>query len=309
MRLSGNKGASGGMVCPGQSFIIVRKRNSTVKNIIRILPLLVFWTGLLAAPGARADSLPLWEAGAGVAAITLPDYRGAKERSNYVLPLPYFVYRGEWLKADRDGVRGTLFDSERVELNLSVNATLPVNSEDSVARRGMADLKPTVELGPTLNLTLWRSPSQDMKLDFRAPLRAAVTVESSPRHVGWLFSPSLNLDIRDPGGFAGWNLGILAGPVFSNSEYNAHFYSVRPDEAAPGRPAYDAPGGYSGSQITLGLSRRFPRYWIGAFLRYDSLAGARFADSPLVSRTDAVWAGFGISWIFAESGRLVEARK
>jgi outer membrane scaffolding protein for murein synthesis (MipA/OmpV family) len=261
----------------------------------------------LAAPAARAELLPLWEAGAGLATISLPDYRGARERSNYVLPLPYFVYRGERLKADREGLRGTLFDSDRVEVNLSLNATLPVNSDDSQARRGMTDLKPTVELGPTVNLTLWRSAGRDMKLDFRAPVRTAITLESSPKQIGWLFSPSLNLDIRDPTGFAGWNLGILTGPIFSNREYNAHFYSVGAADATAQRPAYAAPGGYAGSQFTLGLSRRFARYWVGAFLRYDTLAGASFAASPLVARTHGVAAGFGISWILGESTRLVAA--
>src|SRR5690606_32420918 len=132
--------------------------------------------------------------------------------------------------------------------------TVPVKSSDILARRGMSDLDPTVEIGPTVNLTLWRSSAHDMKLDFRVPLRAAITVDSSPRHVGWLLAPNLNLNIRNPGGYAGWNLGMTAGPIFSNRQYNAYFYTVRPQEALPGRPAYAAPSGYSGSQVTLSLS-------------------------------------------------------
>jgi MipA family protein len=264
---------------------------------------------LLAAFPAFAEQLPLWEAGAGVAAISLPDYRGADTSRTYLLPAPYFVYRGEFLKADRNGVRSTLFNTDRVELNLSLNATLPVSSKNNAARQGMSSLRPTVELGPTLSLNLWKAPSGKMKLDLRTPLRTAVTMESSPRQIGWLFAPNLNLDVRDPFGMAGWNLGMLAGPNFQSRRYNDYFYSVGAADATAARPRYDAPGGYAGSQFTAAVSRRFERTWVGAFLRYDTLGGASFEDSPLVQRKNAVSAGVAITWVFGQSSTMVEATR
>lgn len=261
--------------------------------------------GFLFSPVSRAEQLPLWEIGLGVAAISLPDYRGSDVTQTYVVPAPYFIYRGEFLKADRNGLRSMLFDSEKVEVNLSLNATLPVNSKDNQARRGMADLKPTVELGPTVSVNLWQSPDQKMKLDFRTPVRTGITVESSPRQIGWLFSPNLNLDVKDPAGFPGWNLGMLAGMLFNDRKYNAHFYSVSRADATATRPAYSAGGGYSGAQFTMALSKRFPRYWVGGFMRYDTLAGAVFDDSPLVKKRSAVSAGIAITWVFNESSTLV----
>ncbi|MBE0620122.1 MAG: MipA/OmpV family protein, partial [Burkholderiales bacterium] len=53
-----------------------------------------------AAAGARAEQLPLWEAGAGAAALSFPDYRGSNERQSWLLPVPYIIYRGEFLQAD-----------------------------------------------------------------------------------------------------------------------------------------------------------------------------------------------------------------
>ena len=41
----------------------------------------------LAAAPAAAEEPPLWELGAGVAALALPDYRGADEGRGYLLPL------------------------------------------------------------------------------------------------------------------------------------------------------------------------------------------------------------------------------
>ncbi|GIZ52564.1 MipA/OmpV family protein [Noviherbaspirillum aridicola] len=256
---------------------------------------------------AAAETLPLWEVGAGVGALVLPEYRGSDQERAFVLPTPYFVYRGEHLKADRNGVRAELLDSERVDISLSLNATLPVSSDDNEARRGMPDLRPTVEMGGNASINLWKSANGKTRLDLRLPLRAAVTVESSPKHIGWVFSPNLNIDIEDPAGFSGWRLGMLAGPLFSTRKYNAYFYSVSPAQALPDRPAYSASGGYSGTQFTTALSKRFPRYWVGAFLRYDNLRGASFEDSPLVLKHQSVAAGVAINWIFGESSQRVEA--
>ena len=79
----------------------------------------------LLAPALYAAEKPLWEFGLGVGAIAFPDYRGSDETQVYPVPVPYFVYRGPCLKADRDGVRGKLFDRQYAELNLSVSATIP----------------------------------------------------------------------------------------------------------------------------------------------------------------------------------------
>lgn len=263
-------------------------------------------TGMLTCIPASAAPLPLWEAGIGLAVLRLADYRGSDEASTYVLPAPYFVYRGEVLKADRNGLRGMLFDNEQVEVSFSVNGTLPVNSKNNAARRGMGNLKPTIETGANASITLWRSEDANSKLDLRLPLRTAVTMSSSPKQIGWVFSPNLNVDVKDPAGFTGWNLGMLAGPLFSSRDYNAYFYSVNAADATATRPAYAASGGYAGSQFTLALSKRFASQWIGGFVRYDTLAGAVFADSPLVRQQHTVSAGIAMTWVFGKSAKLVE---
>lgn len=258
-----------------------------------------------AVPAHAQQSQPLWELGLGVGALHLPDYRGADRSRAYMLPVPYVIYRGDYIKADRGGIRSTLFDNENIELNLSLNATLPVNSEDNPARAGMPDLKPTIEVGPTVDINLWQTKGRKMKLDLRLPLRSSITFESSPKAIGWLFSPGLNLDIRDPAGLAGWNLGIVAGTIFTSRKYNDYFYAVQDRYATPERPAYDPSGGYAGAQFTLAMSKRFERYWVGGFVRYDNMQGASFEDSPLVKQSNALWAGVAISWVFAESSQRV----
>jgi outer membrane protein len=254
---------------------------------------------------AHAEEKPLWELGLGAGTLIFNDYRGADTTHVYPVPVPYVVYRGKFLRSDHNGVRGKLFDQQRIELNLSINGTTPVRNDS--ARHGMPDLRPTLEIGPSLDAHLWKSATERFKLDLRLPARAAYTIESSPHMVGVFVAPNLSLDVAQKPGAEGWKLGLLAGPLFANRRYDDYFYSVAPQYASPGRPAFAAAGGYAGTQFLTSLSRRYPDYWVGAYLRHDTLAGASFAASPLVRR-DSYWsAGFGIAWIIRRSSVLVES--
>ena len=253
-------------------------------------------------PGTKK---PLWELGLGVAGLRLPDYRGSDQYRGYLVPLPYVVYRGTWLKADRDGARALLVDTQRVKVDVSVAASTPTRSRDNTAREGMPNLPAVGEVGPNLNYTIAGSVENHWRLDVRLPLRAAFTLQRSPKFIGTTFSPHLNLDL---GGVAGgWGVGMLTGPLFADHKYHEHFYSVDAAYATPDRPAYQAHGGYAGWQALAATSRRFGNTWVGGFVRYDSLRGAAFEDSPLVRRNSALTFGFGVSWILATSSELVTA--
>jgi len=270
------------------------------------------WSAVLLALGliplcSHAGDAPLWEAGAGVAVIDFPDYRGSDERQSYVLPVPYVVYRGEFLKVDRQNVRGLFFKSEKAELDVSLNGSVPVKSADNRARQGMPDLEPTLEIGPTLNLFLLHSEPNKTNLDLRLPLRPVIDVNA--KHLGYVFQPQFNLDVRDLGGNAGWNLGLAAGPIFADQRYHQHIYGVDPAYATAVRPAYAARGGYAGSQFISALSKRFPHYWAGGFVKWDTLHDAVIEDSPLVKSKQYFTVGFAVSWIFAESKTLVQEER
>lgn len=259
----------------------------------------------LAAGSTHAEQKPLWEVGLGAGFLVFNDYRGAATTHVYPVPVPYFVYRGEFLKSDRDGLRGLFLKQDRVELSLSVNATAPVRNDS--ARHGMPDLRSTVEVGPQLNVHLWRSVDQRMKLDLRLPVRAALTLQAVPHYIGVFIEPHLAFDLAQFQGDDGWKLGLLAGPLFADRRYDDYFYTVAPQFAAADRPAYTAHGGYAGSEALVSLTRRYPKFWVGAYLRHDWLGGASFENSPLVKR-DSYWsAGFGLTWLIRQSERLVES--
>jgi MipA family protein len=269
--------------------------------------MLVLVLGATRAGPAHASEQPLWEFGMGVGAVVFNDYRGASAMHAYPLPVPYFTYRGPILRADRDGLHGRFLNQRYVEFDLSANATAPVFSRNSAPRHGMPNLDSTIELGPSLIGHLWRAHDERLRLDVRAPVRNAITLASPPRSIGWVFAPNLSLDYRPQGRAAGWNLGVLGGPLYAQRRYHEYFYGVAPQYATAARPAYQAPGGYAGTQLLLALSRRYPNYWIGAYMRHDWLQAAVFSDSPLVQQRSYWSGGLAIVWMIRASSRMVDS--
>ncbi len=258
----------------------------------------------LTAAQAQTEIKPLWEIGAGIAYIDFPVYRGADERKSYWLPAPYVLYNGDVLKVNRERVRGLIFKRDRIELDVSVNGSVP--AKGAKARQGMPDLDPTLEFGPSLNFHILYTEDKRNTFDVRMPLRAVIASDfKRVHHEGWLFQPQLNLDFRDIG-HNGWNIGLVAGVIYSDRRYHAYFYDVAPQYVTPERPAYTAPGGYAGTQSILAFNKRYPGFWVGGFAKWDNLKGAVFADSPLVRSKEYFTVGFAITWILDKSDELVE---
>lgn len=254
---------------------------------------------LLAAPACSLADEAKWEAGLGAGGLRLPHYRGSDQYHSWLLPVPFFVYRGKVLRADRDGARAVLFDGERFDFDLSASGSPPTKSDGDRARQGMPDLDPNLEIGPKMNVRLGQG--EGWKLHLRLPLRAVMTVTSHPKLIGWNFEPVLNADLHA----GAWNIGLLAGPLWADRRLNGTLYDVAPAYATATRPAYSAPGGYAGWQATAGFSRRVGAIWIGGYVRRDSVAGAVFDGSPLVRSRQDTSLGLAMAWVFAASAERV----
>jgi outer membrane scaffolding protein for murein synthesis (MipA/OmpV family) len=272
------------------------------------IQILILWF-VLSPVRAWCEEKPLWELGAGLFFLQMPDYRGSDENRRYVLPYPYFVYRGDILRVEKERISGRIFETDRVLLDISGNGSAPVSSSDNPDRQGMADLDPTFEIGPSLNVTLLENRQDHYKLTLTLPVRAAFSTDfSSVRHEGWVFHPRLVFQKADIIAGSGVSLGISAGPMFADRGYHRYFYAVDPPYATPTRRAYEASGGYSGSTLTVGLNKNIKPFIINAFVSVDFLQGAVFEESPLVKNKYAVMAGFAVSWVFLKSSRMVEKR-
>lgn len=255
---------------------------------------------------AQTEIKPLWEIGAGFAAIDFPIYRGSNERRAYLLPVPYFVYRGDVLQINRERVRGLIFRRDSVEMDVSMNGSVPAKSKDSIARQVMPDLDPTLEIGPSLNVHFYYSEYKKTNFDLRMPLRAVTATDF--KHVqsaGWLFQPQLDADFHDVGQ-SSWDIGLVCGLIYSDRRYHQYFYNVAPQYATATRPAYTAGGGYSGTQFIFAVNKNHDGRWMGGFMKWDSLKGAVFEDSPLVRSKQYFTFGFAVTWMLDKSNKMVE---
>ena len=266
----------------------------------------VFWGAGIAV---CADK-PLWELGAGLGVLQMPDYRGSDKNRIYVLPYPYFIYRGDILQVERDRVSGRIFKTDTVLLDFSFYGQVPVKSSDNDTRSGMPDLDPTFEAGPALNITLLENRQERYKLNLSLPARAVFSTDfSSLRHEGWVFSPRLSFEKGDIIAGSGWNLGLSAGPILADRGYNSYYYSVEPRYATATRPSYDAGAGYGGSSVMLGLNKGYKQLILNAFVSVHFLQGAVIEDSPLVKSSYAVMSGIAVSWVFLKSAKSVPAER
>jgi outer membrane scaffolding protein for murein synthesis (MipA/OmpV family) len=258
---------------------------------------------------AHAEQRPLWELGIGVAPLYSPDYRGSDQSRAYFLPLPYVVYNGEIIRIDRRGLYSRLIETDRVNLDLSFDGGVPVDSSKNDARRGMADLDPVFEVGPSLEICVWNHCSSDVVVQFRLPVRAVFSTDFSTfESRGGTAQPNFNLDVKNFGPDRSWRFSASFGPLYATERFHDYYYQVTAVDATPVRPVYDARAGYSGSRIMLTFSKRHRQLWIGGFARYDDLHGAVFEGSPLVRVHHSFMAGVGIAWILAESKEMVEVR-
>lgn len=257
-----------------------------------------------------AEEKPLWEVGVGAGLLQMPDYRGSNESRFYLLPYPYLVYRGDILKVDEHRISGQIFKTDRILLDFSGYGAVPVDSDDNSARTGMPDLDPTFELGPALKIKLLKNKEDKYKLDLSLPVRAFFSTDfSSVRHEGWVFSPRIDFMKDDLIAGTGVNLGISVGPMFADSGYHDYYYTVEHQYAKSWRPEYSASGGYSGSTLTVGLSKEYKQFVFNAFVSADFLQGATFEDSPLVKRENSIMSGISASWIFFKSDKIVNVER
>lgn len=274
---------------------------------MRLRLLVALMAGLALPAASDAKEVPLWEFGMGVAGLSVPYYRGSDQGKSYFIPLPYLIYRGERFKVDDAGMRGNIFRSDRMKLDISLAAGVPVPRDTNGIRAGMPSLAPTLELGPSLEINLWDDESAHHSFWLRFPLRAAFSVgRSGMQHQGWLFAPYMEYVFTDGAQNNPWRANASFGPLYADKNYHAYFYDVPSADATNVRPEYHAGAGYSGSRITVALRKRFGDVWAGVFARYDVLSGAVFESSPLVSAGEYHAVGFGIAWIFAKSSRTVD---
>lgn len=270
-----------------------------------VLFLLLFSVVVSAQPQVSEDilypRLPRWEAGVGLGIVHLPDYPGADEERARYLPLPFFVYRGEVIRSDRDGgLRGRFINSERLEFDLSFGAAFPARSENNSARTDMPDLDWMGEIGPRLIYHLYKG--RMIKLDFALPIRYAFSTDMRDFDFqGYVFDPEIKFRHRalfDADSF----FSASMGPIWATEELMDYFYEVSPTFVTAERPLYDAESGFMGFNTSVSFGRKFPNHvtaFVGVSKNYYADAANR--GSPLLRDIETESYFFGIVWTFMHS--------
>jgi outer membrane protein len=252
-------------------------------------------------PGTRGPAvLPLWEVGVVGFGVSQQAYPGSSESVRRGLPVPFALYRGEILRADRSGAGLRAIRLDRFELDIGVAAAFGSNSSDIEARRGMDNLGTLVEFGPRVKWHLGPGPI-DEGFRIELPLRGVFDLEDRLASKGLAFEPALIFEQDAPGR---WNRRIGVSAVVGDRRLAQHFYGVAPEVATPTRPAYEADAGLIAWRLSASFSRYLtPDLRLFGFLRVDTVAGAANALSPLVDRTTGASAGLGLAWTLFRSGR------
>jgi len=178
-----------------------------------------------------------------------------------------------------------------------------VDSGSNDARRDMPDLDFLFGIGPQMIFKLINEPGH-RKLNFSLQARAVYSTDfSSLDDRGYVFNPKLHYSHHHVTGLD-LNVSTSVGPIFATEKLMDYFYEVDPEFVTPSRPAYDADSGYLGTNITLGVSKRFnSRFRLVAGTRLGIHSGATNDDSPLFKDKLNLGVFTAFAWSFAQSER------
>lgn len=241
-----------------------------------------------------------WNMGVGLGLFDYHLYPGARKRNSLLLPVPYFTFRSPRFEIDR-GIKSFLYHSETIVLDISADFGLPVDSEETDARKGMPDLDFMLQLGPSLEFLLGDSDAGYFDARFEIPLRVATVIDvHTVETIGYLVEPRFSFNHRR---YAkrGVSQKLTLGLKFATQDFHAYYYDVAPEFANTERAAFSSDAGFGGSFLKYRISYKTDDFVIWSFIRYQSLRGAVFEDSPLVVKKDYSFIGIGFSWIFASS--------
>jgi MipA family protein len=248
----------------------------------------------------QAPAQPLWEIGLAGAGASIPAYLGAKENVSRFLVLPYFIYRGEVLRADRDTAGARFVKTPDYEFDVGFGGSLGASSKDVPARAGMPSLGNSIEFGPRFKYNIAR-PSPDSKVTFALPLRTVLEFKSGLKQRGWVLEPALSYDKRNL--IAGWGFNANAAALVGDAKIQNYLYGVAPEFANANRASYTAKSGLIATRLGIATSKSLsPDSTIAIFARWDNAGVGANKNSPLHLKNNGFLVGVGLTYTFFRSG-------
>lgn len=267
---------------------------TSVRSHLAVISLLA---GPALAIAQDKTALPLWELGLFGGAVSQQAYPGSDQQVNRALVLPWFIYRGEYLRADRNNLGLRAFKSSEIELDIGVSGAFGSNANDVRARSNMPDLGTLIEFGPRLTWKLGDAVGGRWRVEL--PLRGVFDLSDGVAHRGLTFEPELQFDRRTVNG---WNYSTSVSVVFANRKLADTFYGVANRYATATRPAYAAESGLIAWRLSTSASRALGPDWrLFGFARLQTVGGSANRGSPLVRQTTGASIGMGVAYTWKQS--------
>ncbi len=255
-------------------------------------------------------AMPVWELGVGVGYANFAYYPGSSKQRSLILPVPLFVYRGKYLRADEEGgLRGLFLDSNKFEINISSGVNLPFNEDDTPVRKGMNEKEFFFEIGPGfIYHFIAKDKREKCSLSFSLNTRFALSSDfKDTRGRGFVFNPQLY----------SWaklsqkvTLRNSIGVTFSTNKHQAFFYDVQSEFVNSQRSFYKSKTGIFGvnasSFAIIGLTRGWSVFTGLSYANYSNSANRL---SPLHEKNHTLAFVAGVSFWFAKSKVLQSPRE
>ncbi len=265
---------------------------------------------------SQDEARAIWSLGLGGGGGVVPHYPAADQVSMRALVIPTFSYRGRILRADDEGTRARFLQrllpvgswaTGTWEVDLSGSGAFPVGANENVTRRGMPPLEWIAELGPRVSYRLRLFNGRD-RLRFSLPVRGVFSADPE-RGVGraaargWATEPSIQWERRRS---AVWKWILEYSLDVYDAGVAGYYYTVAPQFATAERPAYEARGGYSGSNLSLAFIHTLPKANLFFAVSQSWFKNSANELSPLFrSLTNTTWA-VGLSVNLYESKQREE---
>jgi outer membrane protein len=255
------------------------------------------------------EQQPLWEMNLAAFARYGPAYPASEESQVNIIPLPFPIYRGRFLRVGDDTdkpVTTRIFRRDRVKLDIDFGLNFPVDSDDIDARTNMPDLDLLAEAGPELEFQFVKGPKLgNAYLALQA--RGAFSFDGiDPTWRGLIFSSELKY-VR-PVNREKSEFLVRVTPEWAGNQYMDFFYGVAPEFATAERSEYTAKGGYLGTKLAFSVKHKLSEdFELRTGVRFGFYQGARNRDSSLYTAETNTGVYIAFLWKFWESTRMAEA--
>lgn len=245
-------------------------------------------------------NLPLYEVGIAGGGGYLSDYPASNQGRIRTIFLPTVLYRGEIFKNDRKGTRALFFESEYTSIDLSIGASFPANSKYNEARNGMDDLDWLGELGPRLNVDLYKKNSWLVEVEFPVRFVFSTDFEFTKKR-GYRFYPQL--DIRKKLN-KNYQINFSLKMNWATESLNDYFYEVDGSDINPNRERYNAKAGYVGSYLSTFLTYKTDKFYIIGGAQYGNYENSSNQNSPLYKSKEDTAVYMALNYFFYQSKEL-----